>query len=565
MKTQNQQSQESKDLKFNKIEKIFINPDATNIYSTSSENALYILTDKNKLLIFEKDSTSKNYIQINIDQYIQKDQTKLQTKESQCKIWSNDSGNHVIITYNGNIFYYNPYFRNDLNLKEIILEYKSKYYLEPYSIAFNEEINSQDEFDILLSDFYSEIYNIKCKIIDKKEIKIDYFEKVHSFKSKFELDQEKYFCNENNDNNKEENKDEDKDKDDFDFDFDDLNMVSFEEGERIIDMKIYNKNKDEKIIMACTKNMIFKFIGKEKSYIDYFKKYSENSDLLFKSYRKFPNKSDTLSYNLTHLQILPSYTKTKNQKIVFGCMGGYGYCLGEIEENIENDENKLDNILVLNYKKPKYMEESKIPLFNMDDNINNTKTNIDPIMACQSKLHIFILYDNCLLLINKITQRYVNTYKLSSKLKDMFYNKSKNGLFLYTDKEVYYLSIEGEDKSAWTNYIEIGKYDLALNALSKDDDDTKAIIHKLKADYLYKHKNYELAGKEYSLSNEPFEHICYKFLREGRLSGLISYLEMIKTYKLKDNNIRNINNELFINKYLVYTWLAELLLNEENK
>ena len=100
--------------------------------------------------------------------------------------------------------------------------------------------------------------------------------------------------------------------------------------------------------------------------------------------------------------------------------------------------------------------------------------------------------------------------------------------------------------------------------IPEDDNETRAVIHKLKANYLYKQKKYESAGKEYSLSNEPFEHICYKFLKDGKLSGLISYLEMIKTYKLNDNNIRNINNELFINKYLVYTWLAELLINEES-
>ena len=57
------------------------------------------------------------------------------------------------------------------------------------------------------------------------------------------------------------------------------------------------------------------------------------------------------------------------------------------------------------------------------------------------------------------------------------------------------------------NYIEIGRFDLALNSISKDDYEKRAIIHKLKADYLYKQKKYELAGKEYSLSNEPFEHI----------------------------------------------------------
>ena len=342
-------------------------------------------------------------------------------------------------------------------------------------------------------------------------------------------------------------------------------MVTFEKGERIIDMKIY-KNNDEKIIIACTKNMIFKFVGKEKSFDDFFKKYSQN-EFLTKSYRKFPNKSNILNYNLTHLQIIPSYTTTKNEKIVFGCMGGFGYCLGEIEENSgnrEKEENNLENIFVFNFKKPKYIGESKIPLFTLDENLINSRLNLEPIMACQSKLHIFVLFDNCLLAINKLTQRYIYSNKLTIKFKDMFYNKFKNSLFLYTEKEIYNISLDGEDKNVWTNYIENGRFDLALNTLSKDDIETRSVIHKLKADYLYKQEKYELAGKEYTLSNEPFEHVCYKFLRDGKISGLISYLGIIKAYKLNDQNIRNISNELFINKYLVYSWLAELILNEEN-
>ena len=576
MKAQPQQkpqiNSETGEVKFNKIDKIFVTPEANNLYSTSSENALYILTDKSKLLVFEKNSTNKNYLTINLSPYLQKDENKFQTKEKKSQIWSDDLGNHVLIKHNGIIYYYNPYFRNDLNLKEINLEFNSKYYIEPYAIAFNEEIKSQDEFEVLISDYNSEIYNVKFKIIDKKEIKIDFLEKVHTFKSKFELEQEEYINQDKKEKDKEKEENKDESDIDMDFDFDDMNMISFEKGERIIDMKIYNnKNKNnendvEKVIIACTKNMIFKFAGKEPTYGELFKKYS-NSEIMFKSYRKYPNKSSFNNFNSTHLQILPSYMITKNQAIVFGCMGGYGYCVGEIDENLDkNDknENNLSNIFVFNYRRPKYIGESKIPLFTLDDNLVNSKINIYPIMACQSKLHIFILYDNCLLLINKLTQRYSHSYKLSSKFIDMFYNKFKNSIFLYTEREIYNLSLEGEDKYAWTNYIEIDKYDLALNEIPKEDDETRASIHKLKADYLYNTKNYELAGKEYSLSNEPFEHICYKFLREGKFSGLISYLEMIKTYKLNDHNIRNINNELFINKYLVYTWLAELLLNEEN-
>jgi hypothetical protein len=57
MKTQIQQKPqinvENLELKNNKIEKVFVYPEGSIIYSASSDNAIYVLTDKNKLLIFE--------------------------------------------------------------------------------------------------------------------------------------------------------------------------------------------------------------------------------------------------------------------------------------------------------------------------------------------------------------------------------------------------------------------------------------------------------------------------------------------------------------------------------
>ena len=390
----------------------------------------------------KKYSTNKNYLQLNLVPYLTKEEDKFQTKNYKSQIWANDSGNHVLVKHDGKLFYYNPYFKKDLNLKEINLEYKSKYYLEPYSIAFDERINSQDEFEILVSDYNSEIYDIKIKFIDKKEIKIDYFEKVHSFKSKFEIEQEGYYGQETKSENPESEKNDSKNN--LDLDFDDLNMVSFEYGERILDMKIYNninKNNEkdiEKVIVACTKNMVFQFVGKEPSYDELFKKYSQGSENLRKSYRKFPNNSNNLNYNLSHLQILKSFTINNNNKTVFGCYGGYGYCLGEIEDNSENngneDKNNLNNIFVLNYKRPKYLEDNKVPLFKLDDNTSNK--DLESIMACQSRLFIFVLYENYLLMINKITQKFINSYKLPIRYLDMFFNQFNHSLFLYTEKDI---------------------------------------------------------------------------------------------------------------------------------
>jgi hypothetical protein len=49
-------------------------------------------------------------------------------------------------------------------------------------------------------------------------------------------------------------------------------------------------------------------------------------------------------------------------------MGGFGYCFGEIGDNKDNNNDNLSNIFVFNYRKPKYITESKIPLFTLNNN-----------------------------------------------------------------------------------------------------------------------------------------------------------------------------------------------------
>ena len=411
------------EMKYNKIEKLIaMNPEENILYCSASENGLYILTDKDKFLIYEKNSTIKNYIQLNVVKTIQKIESKFQTKEKSSKIWTNDSGDHVLIKTDNCLFYYNPYFKNDANLREINLEFKNKYYIEPYSIAFNEEIKSKDEFEILVTDYFSEIYDIKIKIVEKNEIKINFFEKFFSFKTKFELEQEQVL----------EKRNEIKNGDlglefDLDLDFDAMDLINFDKDERIIDMKIYyNEKSEEKIIIASTKNKIFKFSGKEKNFPELFHKYFTNNELMLQSYRNLPHRSSNNLYNnQTHLQIIQSYTKNSIKETIFGCKGSFGFCMG----NIISDNNNNDDMFVINCRKPKYVGEKKIPLFVFDD--DEFKNNTGLISACQSKLHIFLLYDNCLLMMNKITLRYVNAYLLSSKFYDVFYIEFNNNIYLY--------------------------------------------------------------------------------------------------------------------------------------
>jgi len=171
--------------KYNQIERLItINRDENILYCSVSENNLYILTDKNKFLIYSNNSTKDIYIQLDIVQTITKNESKFQTNEKSNKIWNNINGNHVFIKTDKSLFYYNPYFKTDNNLIEINLEFKDKYYVEPYSIAFNEKIKSKEEFEILVTDYFSQIYDIKIKILKNKEIQIESFEKIFAFKTK---------------------------------------------------------------------------------------------------------------------------------------------------------------------------------------------------------------------------------------------------------------------------------------------------------------------------------------------------------------------------------------------
>ena len=89
MKAQTPQNPQTKieqlELKFNDIDKIFVSSEGSILYSTSCDNALYALTDQNKLLIFEKNSTNKKYITIAFTLSVKKDESNFKQKKIKLK------------------------------------------------------------------------------------------------------------------------------------------------------------------------------------------------------------------------------------------------------------------------------------------------------------------------------------------------------------------------------------------------------------------------------------------------------------------------------------------------
>ena len=77
---------------------------------------------------------------------------------------------------------------------------------------------------------------------------------------------------------------------------------------------------------------------------------------------------------------------------------------------------------------------------------------------------------------------------LEQQFLDMYYDEVLNGIFIYSSKNVYQISLEQEHRYLWMDYIEIGNYELALKTLTQIDKHMRPKLHKLYAEYLFKEK-----------------------------------------------------------------------------
>ena len=533
-----------------KMQEINYSFEGTILYVTTSENNnMFILTDYGNFYVIEKgiEKYIKKY-KISAVLPSNKKYRKYQTENKPSQIWCDKLGNHVIFNYKYNLYYYNPNIPKE-KIQELNI-CNNYYYIQPYAIGFNNDFYDQkDTGDILFSDFNSDIYQLRIQVNDKNKIRVLFF-RIFSFNPQYQIISKEDF--------------EVDDEDDED-NFSNLMMFKLDKNEIILDMKIIfsfentdiydtNLNNERKniLIIAITKNKLFQFYGKD-SYEKVFQNYGiENSEIL-KAYKLFHCRKN---YNLNKSRIqlfnqyLPFYNfdTFKKPLLLFSCMYQCGYCIGTFKDSLNPIPTK--DFIIYNYPK-----------------VNNKKTL--PIVVAQSIIHIFYLYDDFLIIKNKLTNRVANTILLKEKMLDIYYNIVMNEIILYSEKNIYKISLDLENRYLWEYYIEIGNYKFALQTLTKEDKYMKPILHKLYANLLFAQKKYLDAAEQYAFSDEKFEHVCLKFLSLNNIESLIKYLSLIYYYKNRNNSKNrnsskkikeDINQDNFIEKYLINTWIFELLI-----
>ena len=519
------------------------------LYMTSCvKNITFILTDQDFFYVIEngkENGINKYVLHANEQKEREKDKIKYQAKEIESQIWCHKLGGHAIIKYKNDTFYYNSSLGRE-KVQELNLFYEDKY-LQPYAVAFDDDFyEPYDTGEILFSDYYSNIYKLQITTNDQNIMRI--FGRIFSFRPPEKLQNEEFYE-----------------------DIDEFSYFQMDKNDRIYDMKLisssklsmHNTSKGNEgkniFIFAITNNILFQFQGKD-SFEKVFENYSlKNGDIL-KGYKKFWGNPNIENFKLSRIQLINQYLESSKDEerkekrgILFGFMSKCGYCLGKLNNLLDSEPQRA--FTVFSYLNPKQKEIEKQTGKELTPNIK---------IVCQSINHIFFLYKDCLVVLNKLTNRIIHVKYLEEPFLDMYYDEVLNGIILYSQTDVYKIPLEQEHRYLWIDYVEIGNYELALKTLTKEDRHMRPKLHKLYAEYLFREKKYLESALEYAFSDEIFEQVCLKFLNSNNNQSLMRYLSLINFFRIRGKNDSTLasKDKNFIEKYLINTWLLELLIGK---
>ena len=496
--------------------------DNTNILCmSSSKKFIFLITDRAELLAIESKTLNpvRQAFSILSDQGTPSGST-IHFKENLTKIWTDRAGNHSIIRFSGKVYYFNSSYTNVKELNN----FKGK---EITAIGFDDNNNSPSHTGLFLAaDYNNNIY--ECNIIIEKKGNNDFIikdniEKITTINFR------------------------DWDTEDEDEIYEPRNV----KNERVYGIKFYKSAKNKKeikpnedifYIMAVTKTRIYEFKGPgENTFKQTFAKYNNNSLLFNDSCKYFPPSNNARKKMFTGTDLDVIYRNDRIEQ--FGWKTDSGFCFGYF-----NFYGYL----------PEEIKKFTVVPFAKINNEGNKETDLDPLAVTHSQNHTFILYNDCLTIISKLTSNIIHTQYFQSEYKGLLYNEfyEDNGIILlYSKNGLYQISLKDENKDIWQDYLDIGDYANSQRCVKNNSKLIKK-INRINADEDFEKKDYLNSAIKYIDSDEKFEIICLKYLMKNQIDALKYYLELYLTknveirekYNAECNMITSMLIEIFLNK-----------------
>ena len=511
---------------------------AVNILSmSSSKKYLYLITDNAEILCI--DSKTLNPIQQSFSITSPSSSDSAPFKEKITKIWTDREGNHNIIRYKEKIYYFNMLFNQAKELDS----FKN---IEICAVGFNDKNQNDKSTGLFLAaDYNNNIY--ECEINIEKILN----EKKNDKKSSEKKPTEEYKIN---DSIKKLTtlvfKDWDTEEDEEFFDPKPVNY------ERIYGIKFVKTTKLKEdigpndniyYIMFVTKTKIYQFRGPgEKTFLQCFEKFNKN-DMLFNECCKYFPHIPKISKIFTGTDIDFIY-RNGERLDQFGWKTESGYCFGTF--NIEYLPHEVKNFTVIPFEKI--------------NSQGKKESGVEPLSVTQTINHIFVLYDDCLTIISKLTSNIILTQYLDKDFTGIIYNEftDNNGvILLYSRSGLYQISLKDENRDIWKDYLDTGDYDSALKCVEANSQLNRR-INRINAEEFFYSKDYLNSVMKYNFSDEKFEIVCLRYLMKNQIEALKLYCEL---YLSQNVNLEQKEN---IEANIIATIIIELMLNttkEEKK
>ena len=513
----------------------------TIVSMTSSRKYIFFLTESHNIFLAKSNTLET----ISESFSLPNPREKNNFKDHFNKIWVDREGNHCIIRHNDAIYYFNSELKESFELDG----FRGKEICAVGLDDRNIETNTTKYF--LAVDYDNKIYQCCIEVAEGK-VKDQIEELTTIFLSDPGLEEE-----------------------------DELDKKKSKLNDRIYGIKFAHATntsiesfENTCYIIAVTHNRLYQFMGPGlTNFKQIFSRFEKNPALINDNCKHFPKKGNSIfkvEFDVLYKNEARSIGNNRSKRMdvfnQFGWRTDSGYCFGDF---VDKNNDKSSGV-PLELKK-----FTVIPFQKITD--KGTKImDPTPISMVHTFNHIFILYSDCLTVISKLTSNIVYTEYFDTKYEQgaqMIYNefsKDKGSLLLSSKNGVELIPLKNENDDIWRDYLDIGDFNRARSLCNSDKIRKK--INRIDAEKEFKISRLNSVNT-YLDSDEKFETICLKYLREGDLDALKLYLEMYKTKNIladvkndkKDKDEEKIlSEEQKLQLNLITTWTIEIFLSDPN-
>ncbi|CAE8705116.1 unnamed protein product, partial [Polarella glacialis] len=150
-----------------------------------------------------------------------------------------------------------------------------------------------------------------------------------------------------------------------------------------------------------------------------------------------------------------------------------------------------------------------------------------PLSMALTRYHIIFLFEDRWVAVSRITHEPVQQQDWATAtygaLKGLSRDLHGEKLWLCSERHIFELSPEKEDRSVWTLLLRLDQFEDALAACKRAHQRNRVLA--AHADWLFrKGRLVESAQKFAEATAVPFEHVALRFLGAGKKSALLEYL-----------------------------------------